>query len=88
MAEVIFKRRFTRSARNYLFAILVVYLAFPILSHILPGLTIENSLKRAFFKLFPLMLLYMGNNSLLVDLSTRIAKWERKNYQLADNAQI
>lgn len=78
LAEVIFKRRFTRSARNYLFAILVVYLAFPVLSHILPGLTIENSVKRAFFKLFPLMLLYMGNNSLLIDLSTRITQWERK----------
>lgn len=78
LAEIIFKRRFTRTARNYLFAILVVYLAFPVLSHILPGLTIENSVKRAFFKLFPLMLLYMGNNSLLIDLSTRITQWESK----------
>jgi hypothetical protein len=76
LAEIIFKRRFTRTAHNYLFAILVVYLAFPVLSHILPGLTIENSVKRAFFKLFPLMLLYMGNNSLLIDLSTRITQWE------------
>lgn len=80
LAEVIFRRRFTRSGSNYLFAILVVYLAFPVLSHILPGLTIENSVKRAFFKLFPLMLLYMGNNSLLIDLSTRITQWESERH--------
>jgi hypothetical protein len=26
----------------------------------------------------------MGNNSLLIGLSTRITQWERKNYQLGD----
>lgn len=82
IAELIAKRRFTRIAGNYLFAILVVYIAFPTLSHILPGLTIENSVKRAFFKMFPLMLLYMANNSLLIDLSNRIIQWENKSYKV------
>jgi hypothetical protein len=84
IAEVVFKRPLTRRAGNYLFAILVVYIAFPVLSHILPGLTIENSVKRAFFKLFPLMLLYMGNNSLFVDFSGRLTQWESKNSRLSD----
>lgn len=83
LAELIFKRRLTRAASNYLYFILVVYIAFPTLSHILPGLTIENSVKRAFFKLFPLMLLYMANNSLLAALSGRITKWENKGLQLS-----
>jgi hypothetical protein len=72
LAELIFKRSFNRQARNYLYAVLIVYIAFPTLSHILPGLTIENSVKRAFFKLFPLMLLYLANNSLLIGLSSRV----------------
>jgi len=79
VAEIIFKRRLTRSARNYLYAVLIVYITFPTLNHILPGLTIENSVKRGFFKLFPLMLLYMGNNTLLTSLSMKITQWENKN---------
>jgi hypothetical protein len=78
LAEVIFKRRLTSSARYYLYAILVVYITFPTLSHILPGLTIDYSVKRAFFKLFPIMLLYLGNNSLLIGISGRLTRWESK----------
>lgn len=85
LAEVIFKRPLTRCSSNYLYAILVVYITFPTLSHFLPGLTIEYSVKRAFFKLFPLMLLCLGNNSLLIVLSTRLTRWERKNHQLSNN---
>lgn len=80
LAEIIIKRRLTRNARNYLYAILVVYITFPTLNHILPGLTIENSVKRGFFKLFPLMLLYMANSSLLIDLSNRLTQWENKSF--------
>jgi hypothetical protein len=76
LSEVIFKRRLNTDARNFLYVILVVYISYPGLNHLLPGLTIENSVKRAFFKLFPLMLLYMSNNTLLTGLSARISYWE------------
>jgi hypothetical protein len=81
IAELIFKRRFNREARNYLYAIAVVYLAYPLLNHLLPGLTIENSVKRGYFKMFPLMVLYMSNNELLKLLSEKIIKWEFKAKQ-------
>lgn len=74
--EVAWKRRLNAIAANFLYATLVVYLAYPTLSHALPGLSIEHSVKRGFFKLFPLMLLYMSNNWLLTTLSERISRWE------------
>lgn len=78
LEEIIFKRRFTREASHYLYAVAVVYITFPVLSHILPGLTIDYSVKRAFFKLFPLMLLYFANNTLFADLSAWLIRWENK----------
>ncbi len=74
--EFIFKKKITRNARSYLYAIAVVYLAYPLLNHLLPGLTIENSVKRGYFKMFPLMVMYCCNNALLIDLSTKIKRWE------------
>lgn len=76
LAELIVKRRFSSAAKSWLYAVMVVYIFFPLLSHILPGVSIENTVKRAFFKLFPLMLLYMANNGLLIGLSQRITRWE------------
>ncbi len=78
LLELIIKRRIGRTARNYLYAVLIVYLAYPTLSHLLPGLTIDYSVKRAYFKLFPVMLLYMANNSLLIGLSEHINRWENR----------
>lgn len=77
VAEAIVKRRFQVDARNYLYAVLVVYLAYPALNHLLPGMSIEYTVKRAYFKMFPLMLLYMSNNALLTGLSARIGRWEK-----------
>jgi hypothetical protein len=52
-----------------------VYLGLPFLGYLLPLLDLSNSTKRGLFKLFPLMLLYMGSCGLLTDLSRRIDKW-------------
>lgn len=76
VAELIVKRRFSREAKNWLYAILVVYAGLPILGYLLPLMDLDNTTKRGLFKIFPLMLLYMGNNSLLVNLSRRISLWE------------
>jgi hypothetical protein len=67
----------TRSSRNWLAAILVVYLGLAFLGYLLPLLDLDHSTKRGLFKMFPLMLLYMGTSRLLTQLSTSIKKWEQ-----------
>lgn len=76
VAELIVKRTLTIKGKNYLYGVLVIYLLYPLLSHVLPGVSIDNTVKRAFFKLFPLMLLYMANNSLVIAFSNKIKHWE------------
>jgi hypothetical protein len=78
LLELIIKRKLNTTVINYGYAILLIYLFFPLLSHVLPGVSIENTVKRAFFKLFPLMLLCMANNALLIQWSDKIKRWELK----------
>jgi len=82
LAELIIRRRFTSVARNWLFAILVIYIGLPLLGFVLPLMDLENTTKRGLFKMFPLMLLYMANNGLLVELSRRITAWETTTKKL------
>jgi len=77
--ELAIKRSFNKAAINWLYAILVIYLGLPILGYLLPLLDLDNSTKRGLFKIFPLMLLYLGNNQILIDLSHKITKWEKSN---------
>ncbi len=76
LAELLFTRKFTRSARNFLFGVLVIYIGLPIIGFILPIFDVENTTKRGLFKIFPLMLLYMANSSLLTGISRRLTDWE------------
>jgi hypothetical protein len=76
--EIALKRKLNTTTRNWLYAVLIIYLGFPLLGYLLPLLDLNNSTKRGLFKIFPLMLLYLGNNTLLVSLSQRITKWEMK----------
>lgn len=76
--ELVIKRKLNNTTRNWLYAVLIIYLGFPLLGYLLPLLDLNNSTKRGLFKIFPLMLLYMGSNSLLVSWSQRITKWETK----------
>jgi hypothetical protein len=73
-----YKNKISGTARNWLYAVLVIYFGFPLLGYLLPLLDLDNSTKRGLFKIFPLMLLYMANNSLLVAWSQKITKWEMK----------
>ncbi len=77
--ELAIKRGFNKVAINWLYAILVIYLGLPILGYLLPLLDLDNSTKRGLFKIFPLMLLYLGNNQILISLSHKITKWEKSN---------
>lgn len=76
--EIIFKRSFNSTARSWLYAVLVVYIGYALLGYLLPLLDLNNSTKRGLFKLFPLMLLYMSNNALLIGWSKKITQWEAK----------
>ncbi len=76
--DLVFNEKMNRNARNWLYAILVIYLGYPLLGFVLPLLDIEHSTKRGFFKLFPLMLLYLANSNLLKYISGSLDQWEEK----------
>ncbi len=74
--DMVFIDHISRNSRNWLFAVLVIYLGYPLLGHLLPLLDIDHSTKRGLFKIFPLMVLYMGSCRLLVQISKKIKRWE------------
>jgi hypothetical protein len=76
LAECIFMRRFSRPALNWLYAIVVVYLGLGALGYLLPMMNLDETTKRALFKLLPLALFYLANNGLLIRLSQWISRWE------------
>ncbi len=76
VAEGIFVRRYSRDARNWLYAIFVLYLGVGALGFLLPMMNLNETTKRALFKLLPLAVLYLANNELLIRLSQRISRWE------------
>jgi hypothetical protein len=76
LAELIFLRRFSKEARNWLYAIIVVYLGLGILGWLLPLMSLLEGTKRGLFKLFPLLLLYLASNGWVIRLSSLIGRWE------------
>jgi hypothetical protein len=75
-AEVLFLRRLSRDARNWLYAMAVVYLGLGFIGWLFPVMDLTDSTKRGLFKLLPLALFYLANNQLLMRLSGSIARWE------------
>jgi hypothetical protein len=78
LADVLVGRRLTRPARDWLYAVGVVFFGLGLLSHIFPLMEIALTIKRGFFKILPLMLFCLANSQLLVELSTRITRWEER----------
>lgn len=76
--DLILSVRLNRNSSNWLFAVLVIYLGMPVLGYLLPLLDIDNSTKRGLFKIFPLVILYMGTSTALVKLSEKIKVWEER----------
>jgi len=60
----------------YLVWILILYFGFVLMVHFLPLVEIENTVKRGFFKMFPIMLISFSYNKLLINLSHRINRFE------------
>jgi hypothetical protein len=76
IADLLYAKRLSAAGRNWLFAILVIYLGLPVIGYLLPLMDLFNTTKRALFKLFPLLLLYLANTRLLMEISGKIDAWE------------
>jgi hypothetical protein len=76
LAEGVFRGRYSKEARNWLYAILVLYIGLGALGFALPMMNLNETTKRAMFKMLPLLLLYLANNRLLIALSEKISRWE------------
>ena len=63
--------------RNWLYAVLVVFIGLGLLGFLLPLFDLTDTTKRALFKILPVMLFYMASNGLLLRLSTAISRWEQ-----------
>ena len=76
VAEAIVLRRFNREARNWLYAVVVLYIGLGALGWLLPMMNLNETTKRAMFKMLPLVLFYLANNELLIRFSRAISRWE------------
>jgi|SRR6218665_356156 len=76
IADLLFNYRMNKNSRNWLFAVIVVYAGMPVLGYLLPLLDIDHSTKRGLFKIFPVMLLYMGTSGVLRSISQKLYQWE------------
>jgi hypothetical protein len=78
VVEVTVPGRFNRDARNWLYAMLALFLGVGALGFVLPLIDLNDTTKRELFKMLPLMLLYLGNNAALIRVSRWISRWEGK----------
>jgi hypothetical protein len=76
LAELIYIRRFNREARNWLYAMAMLYLALGFLGFALPMFNLLETTKRALFKMMPLAIAYLANNEILIRFSQRLSRWE------------
>ena len=60
----------------YLLWVCVLYFGFVLLVHMFPLIEIENTVKRGFFKIFGICILYLSSSPVLQTLSRKIHKWE------------
>ena len=56
--------------------ILLLYIGFAIIAHAFPAASIHNTIKRSFFKCFPILFFYLGQIKLFTSLSGRLERWE------------
>ncbi|WP_295125663.1 hypothetical protein [uncultured Chitinophaga sp.] len=73
---VFFKARFTVAARNWLYAVLVVYIGLPVLGFLLPLMDLEHTTKRGLMKILPLMVFYLAHNQILQKITAWLNTFE------------
>ena len=69
-------RFFGHYLRGYLGWIAILLIGFVILVAVFPAATVDYTVKRGYFKLFPIMIWYMGGSRALSELSVRLRTWE------------
>ena len=78
LVDAIWKEAWNPYSLNWLYGVLVIYAGLPFIAHLFPLFDLHHSTKRGLFKIFPLMLLYMGNSQFLRYVSGKISAWEQK----------
>ena len=78
------RKPFNKISHYWLFAALIVFFGIALIGFLFPLYDLTNTTKRGLFKLFPLMLLFMGNSRLLLRLSNLLWKWEGQEARLVD----
>lgn len=73
-----YERGIDQQRKNWLYAVLVVFLGLPVMGFLLPLMDLEHTTKRGLFKLFPLILIYLAESPFLKDCSVGIVEWEMK----------
>src|SRR5690606_24591393 len=76
MVNTIVYRQPNKQEAFWLYMVLVIYLCIPLMYYIIPILDLNNSSKRAMFKILPLMLFYMANSRLFTRISQAVWNWE------------
>jgi len=76
MVNTIIYRQPNKQEAFWLYMVLVIYLGIPLMYYIIPILDLNNSSKRAMFKILPLMLFYMANSRLFTRISQAVWNWE------------
>jgi len=77
LIDSIWREPWDTTSLNWLFAVLVIYAGLPFVAFLFPLFDLDHSTKRGLFKIFPLMLLYMGHSRFLRFVSRSIRKWEK-----------
>jgi hypothetical protein len=78
VGELVLLRRFNKEARNWLYAIGVIFIGLGFLGYLLPLFDLVDTTKRGLFKILPAMLLYLAGNEWLIRLSAWIGRWEEE----------
>jgi hypothetical protein len=78
LLDIVLTDKWTMTSKNILFTIFVVYIGLPFMGFLLPLFDLDHTTKRGLFKIFPLMLLYIGSSGVLSSFSGTITRWEEK----------
>ncbi len=76
IADLVWPRKYNKEALYALYGVAVIYFGFGFIGYLLPLADLQNTTKRGFFKIIPIMLLYMANSGLIQRLSNAIKWWE------------
>jgi hypothetical protein len=78
LLDIVLTDKWLTSAKSILFILFAVYAGLPLLGYLLPLYDLDHTTKRGLFKIFPLMLLYMGHSGVMISLTGLVRRWEAR----------